>query len=93
MRIRYLTKVFGSTLRTGLQRVNFNQRFAVVIEDVDIRDKLAKSGLNINGKHIFFGHHRRRIYVDPTRSFQTYGDTRSPGYLCFWEVTSIVLKV
>ena len=24
-------------------------------------------------------------------SFQTYGDTRSPGYLCFWEVISIVL--
>ena len=26
-------------------------------------------------------------------SFQTCGDTRFPGYLCFWEVTSIVLIV
>ena len=52
---------------TGLQRVDFNPRFIVVIEDVDIRDKLVESGLSINGKHIFFGHHKRRIHVDPTR--------------------------
>ena len=52
---------------TGLQGVDFNRRFAVVTEDVDIRDKLVGSGLSINGKHIFFGHHRRRIHVDPTR--------------------------
>ena len=37
-----------------------------MIEDVDIRDKLVDSGLSINGKHIFFGHHRR-IHIDPTR--------------------------
>ena len=26
-------------------------------------------------------------------SFLTCGDTRSPGYLCFWEVISTVLRV
>ena len=33
---------------TGLQRVDFNQGFAIVINDANIKDKLGKSGLEIN---------------------------------------------
>ena len=51
---------------TGLQRVDFDRRFAIVIEDAGIRDKLVERGLEINGKHIIFGYHRRRVYVDLT---------------------------
>ena len=52
---------------TGFQCVDFNRRFAIVIENASVRDKLVERGLNIEGKHIIFGYHKRRantrVYV------------------------------
>ena len=43
---------------TGLQRLDFYRRFAVVIEDASVRDKLVECGLDIDGKHIIFAYHK-----------------------------------
>ena len=45
---------------TGFQKVHFNRRFALVIEDTNYRDLLVERGLNINGIHVRFACHKRR---------------------------------
>ena len=37
---------------TGFQKVDFNRRYALVIEDANLRDKLVTKGLNVDGKFI-----------------------------------------
>ena len=53
---------------SGFQKVDFNRRFALVIEDAALRDLLVESGLNIDGKHVAFAFHKkrdlkRRVYI------------------------------
>ena len=46
---------------SGYQKVDFNCRFAVVVESTKYRDLLVERGLNINGVHVSFGYHKRRV--------------------------------
>ena len=46
---------------SGFQNVDFSRRFAIVVEDAELRDKLVEQGLDIDGKHVMFAHHRRRL--------------------------------
>ena len=46
---------------SGFQKVNLGHRFAIVMEDAALRDKLVEQGLDIDGKHVMFAHHRRRF--------------------------------
>ena len=48
---------------SGFQKVHFNRRYALVVEDVSARNKLVESGLNIDGRHIMFSYHRGRVYT------------------------------
>ena len=45
---------------SGYQKVDFNRRIALVIEDNKIRDFLVERGLKVNGIHVTFAYHRRR---------------------------------
>ena len=45
---------------TGLQRIDFNRRYALVFNNYEVRDHLVQHGLDINGIHITFGYHKRR---------------------------------
>ena len=45
---------------SGFQKVDFDRRFALVIEDAALKDLLFESGLNIDGKHIAFVFHKKR---------------------------------
>ena len=45
---------------SSFQKVDFSLRIAIVMEDAALRDKLVEEGLNIDGKHVMFAHHRRR---------------------------------
>ena len=46
---------------TGLQRVHYNRRFASVFNRPEPRDHLVEHGLDIGGKHVQFGYHKKRI--------------------------------
>ena len=46
---------------SGFQKVDFSRRFAIVMEDAELRDQLVEQGLDIDGKHVMFAHHRRRF--------------------------------
>ena len=49
---------------TGFQKVDFGRRFALVFDDPDLRDRLVTSGLTIDGTHVMFNYHRRRVQMD-----------------------------
>ena len=49
---------------TGFQKVDFHRRYTVVFNDPVLRDRLVVNGLNIDGSHVGFAYHQRRI--DPT---------------------------
>ena len=46
---------------TGFQRVDYDRRFALVFNLAELRDHLVEHGLDIEGKHVQFGYHKRRI--------------------------------
>ena len=46
---------------TGFQRVDYNRRFALAFNRREPRDYLVQHGLDIKGKHVQFGCHKRRI--------------------------------
>ena len=46
---------------SGYQRVDFNRRIVMVVEDPEIRTFLAEKGFNVNGVHVFFSYHKRRV--------------------------------
>ena len=48
---------------TGFQRVDFNRRFTLVIEDSRFREILVERGLDLSGVHLNFGFHKRRDTV------------------------------
>ena len=66
-RYEKLAEVINKCVVSGFQKVNFNQRYALVIEDGKVRNRLVISGLNIDGKHVMFSYHKRRerprVYV------------------------------
>ena len=39
---------------SGFQKVDFNRRYALIVDDVSVRNKLVESGLNMDGRHIMF---------------------------------------
>ena len=49
---------------TGFQKVDFGRRFALVFDDPDLRDRLVTNGLTIDGTHVIFNYHRRRVQID-----------------------------
>ena len=46
---------------SGYQRVDFNRKIAMVVEDPEIRTFLVEKGFNVNGVHVFFSYHKRRV--------------------------------
>ena len=48
----------------GFQKVDFGRRFALVFDDPDLRDRLVTNGLTIDGTHVMFNYHRRRVQMD-----------------------------
>ena len=46
---------------SGYQRVDFNRRINIVVEDPEIRTFLVEKGFNVNGVHVFFSYHKRRV--------------------------------
>ena len=46
---------------SGYQRVDFNRRISMVVEDHEIRTFLVGKGFNASGVHVFFSHHKRRV--------------------------------
>ena len=52
---------------SGLQKVDYGRRYALVVEDPQVRDTLVSSGLNDEGIHVTFTYHKRReqprVYV------------------------------
>ena len=73
---------------TGIQPFDFSRRFAVVVEDETVRDKLFAEGMHVKGIHVTFLYHKRRplhrvhVYNIPTGvskndiedEFDEYGD-------------------
>ena len=55
-----LNKVGIGKFVSGYQKVDFNRRIALVIDDNKIRDLLVERGLKVNGIHVTFACHRRR---------------------------------
>ena len=45
----------------GCQRVDFNRRIAMVVEDPEIRTFFVENGFNVNGVHVFFPYHKRTV--------------------------------
>ena len=78
---------------SGFQKVDFGRRFAIVMEDAALRDKLVE--LKVDGKHVMFAHHRRRfntrVYVsqlpivinefDLREVFSFYGELLEINYV------------
>ena len=53
---------------SGYQKVDYNCRFALVVESGHVRDLLIESGIDVDGIHITFAYHkkrdtRKRVYV------------------------------
>ena len=48
---------------SGYQKVDFNRRLALVVKDPDIRDLIVERGIYVNGIHVVFAHHKRRVYT------------------------------
>ena len=46
---------------SGYQRVDFDRRIAMVVEDPEIRTFLIENSFNVNGVHVFFSYHKRRV--------------------------------
>ena len=45
----------------GYQKVDFNGRIAMVVKDPEIRTFLVEKCFNVNGVHVFFSYHKRRV--------------------------------
>ena len=45
----------------GYQRVDFNRRIAMVVEDPEIRTFLVEKVFNVNGVHVFFSYHKKEF--------------------------------
>ena len=45
---------------TGIQPFDLSRRFAVVVEDGTVRDKLFAEGMHVKGIHVTFLYHKRR---------------------------------